>query len=82
MLVREVLISAGWRVLIAKANAVAAERINEDPSMANRIKALAPDRPWYRHNDSSIQRISAYDVFGEEAQRTVYIFVLTLREES
>lgn len=48
--------------------------------MAERIKALAPDRPWYRHDDSTVRRISAFDVFGREAQRTAYIFVFTLRE--
>ena len=53
---------------------------DSDPAWAARVDALAPDRPWYRHDDSSIRRVSAFDVFGKEAQRTAYIFVFTLRE--
>ena len=57
-----------------------AARFKDEPGLVDQIKALAPDRPWYRHNDSNIRRISALDVFGEESQRTAYIFVFTLRE--
>jgi hypothetical protein len=45
-----------------------------------RLAAIAPNRPWYRHNDSVVKRIAACDVFGVESQKTAYILVYTLRD--
>jgi len=49
--------------------------------MRARRHALRADRPWYKHDDSTVSQVPAEEVMGFRAQGSVYLLTYVLREE-